>query len=188
MFAKQFAAGLAAAALLSTAAYAQAPASPSKDSAPMAQPAPKADTKAAETPTQQQSSSEWRGSKVIGLYVYNDANERLGSINELLMDSSGKVSKAVIGVGGFLGIGESDVAVNYDQLKFSNEPMKTTTTSSTSTPSTGAGGSSSGTVGTTSTTSSAPAAASKPSINPDHAKLSMTKEQLKALPQFKYAN
>jgi len=183
MFAKQFAAGFAAAALLSTAAFAQAPASPSKDSAPMAQPAPKADEK----PAQQQSANEWRGSKVIGLYVYNDANERLGSINELLMDSSGKVSKAVIGVGGFLGIGESDVAVNFEQLKFSNEPMKTTT-SSTSTPSTGAGGSSSGTVGTTSTTSSPPAAASKPSINPDHAKLSMTKEQLKALPQFKYAN
>ncbi len=65
---------------------------------------------------------------MIGLYVYNDANERLGSINDLLMDSSGKVSKAVIGVGGFLGIGESDVAVNFDQLKFVNEPMRTTST------------------------------------------------------------
>ena len=151
----------------------------------MAQPAPKADTKAAETPTQQQSSNEWRGSKVVGLYVYNDANERLGSINELLMDSSGKVSKAVIGVGGFLGIGESDVAVNFDQLKFSNEPMKTSSTTSTSPPA----GSGSSTVGTTSTTTSTNSTtSSKPSINPDHAKLSMTKEQLKALPQFKYAN
>jgi hypothetical protein len=183
MFAKQFAAGVAAAALLSTTALAQTPAPSSKDTAPMAQPAPKADTKAAEKPTQQQSSSEWRGSKVIGLYVYNDANERLGSINELLMDSSGKVSKAVIGVGGFLGIGESDVAVNFDQLKFSNEPMKTSSTTSTSPPA----GSGSSTVGTTSTTTSS-TSSSKPSINPDHAKLSMTKEQLKALPQFKYAN
>jgi hypothetical protein len=103
------------------------------------------------------------------------------------MDSSGKVSKAVIGVGGFLGIGESDVAVNFDQLKFSNEPMKTSSTS-TSTPSSGTSGS--GTVGTTSTTTtkSSTTTSSKPSINPDHAKLSMTKEQLKAMPQFKYAN
>jgi hypothetical protein len=120
---------------------------------------------------------------VVGLYVYNDANERLGSINELLMDSSGKVAKAVIGVGGFLGIGESDVAVDFAQLKFVNEPMKTT---STSTAPAKPAGDRPGTVGTTATTP-APAA-SKPSINPDHAKLSMTKEQLKALPQFKYAN
>jgi hypothetical protein len=114
--------------------------------------------------------------------VYNDANDRLGSINELLMDSSGKVAKAVIGVGGFLGIGESNIAVNFDQLKFVNEPMRT----SSAAPATGATGDRPGTVGTTATTTPAPA--SKPSINPDHAKLSMTKEQLQALPQFKFAN
>ncbi len=106
------------------------------------------------------------------------------------MDSSGKVAKAVIGVGGFLGIGESNIAVNFDQLKFVNEPMRTSST--TTTPSTGASGSSgSGTVGTTATTTTTTTPAttsSKPSINPDHAKLSMTKEQLKDLPQFKFAN
>jgi hypothetical protein len=184
MFAKQFAASLVATALLSTAATAQAPAPAAKDP-PSGQSSsmPRADTTAAK-PEQTQSSSEWRASKVIGLYVYNDANERLGSINELLTDSSGKVVKAVIGVGGFLGIGESDVAVNFDQLKFVNEPMRAAATSTPATGSSGTAGS--GTVGTTSTTATAPAA--KPSINPDHAKLSMTKEQLKALPQFKYAN
>lgn len=180
MFAKQFAAGLAATALLSTVAFAQAPAPAAKDTPPTGQSAstPRAETPA--TPAQTQSSNEWRGSKVIGLYVYNDANERLGSINELLMDSSGKVSKAVIGVGGFLGIGESDVAVEFDQLKFVNEPMRTTS----SAPASGTSNRS-GTVGTTATTSST--TASKPSINPDHAKLSMTKEQLKAMPKFEYA-
>jgi len=94
----------------------------------------------------------------------------------------------VIGVGGFLGIGESNIAVNFDQLKFVNEPMRTSAT--TTTPPAGGAGSS-GTVGTTSTTTTTmtPATtASKPSINPDHAKLSMTKEQLKDLPQFKFAN
>ena len=135
---------------------------------------------------QNQSSSEWRASKVIGLYVYNDANERLGSINELLMDSSGKVAKAVIGVGGFLGIGESDVAVNFDQLKFVNEPMRTTRRPRPRRRP-GVRHDRSGTVGTTDDHDDATVAA-KPTINPDHAKLSMTKEQLKALPQFKYAN
>jgi hypothetical protein len=186
MFTKHFAVAAIATALLSTTALAQSPPA-TKDTAPAAQSSstPRAETPA--KPEQTQSANEWRSSKVVGLYVYNDANERLGSINELLMDSSGKVAKAVIGVGGFLGIGESNIAVNFDQLKFVNEPMRT---SSTATPSTGTTGSSgSGTVGTTSTTTTAPATtASKPSINPDHAKLSMTKEQLKDLPQFKFAN
>ncbi len=133
MFAKQFAAGLVATTLLSTAAFAQAPAPAAKDP-PTGQSSsmPRADTSA--QPVQTQSSSEWRTSKVVGLYVYNDANERLGSINDLLTNSSGKIAKAVIGVGGFLGIGESDVAVNFDQLKFVNEPMRTTTSSTTPAP------------------------------------------------------
>jgi hypothetical protein len=185
MFAKQFAAGLVATALLSTTALAQAPAP--KDP-PTGQSSTMTKTESTAPPAQTQSSSEWRSSKVVGLYVYNDANERLGSISELLMDSSGKVVKAVIGVGGFLGIGESDVAVNFDQLKFVNEPMRTTSTTSTA-PTSGASdrpGGASGTVGTTATTTTT--SASKPTINPDHAKISMTKEQLKAQPQFKYAN
>lgn len=189
MFVKHIAIGAIATALLSTTALAQTPAPATRDPAPMAQSSstPRAETPA--RPEQTQSASEWRSSKVVGLYVYNDANERLGSINDLLMDSSGKVSKAVIGVGGFLGIGESDIAVNFDQLKFVNEPMRTS--SSTMTPAPATGSSNSGTVGTTArttTTTTVPATTSKPSVNPDHAMLSMTKDQLKALPQFKFAN
>jgi len=185
MFAKSFAASMVAAALLSTTALAQAPAPASKDMAPAAQPAPRAESPA--QPVQNQSANEWRSSKVVGLYVYNDANERLGSINDLLMDSSGKVAKAVIGVGGFLGIGESDVAVDFAQLKFVNEPMRTTSTTSTA-PASDRPGTVGTTATTTTTTTTGATVAAKPSINPDHAKLSMTKEQLKALPQFKYAN
>ena len=109
-------------------AGAQAPA-PAKDPAPAAQ---SSSTPRAEAPAKQeqtQSSSEWRSTKVVGLYVYNDANERLGSISELLMDSSGKVAKAVIGVGGFLGIGEKDVAVRFEDLKLNrdeNDSVKVT--------------------------------------------------------------
>ena len=187
MFTKHFAVAAIATALLSTTALAQTPAPATRDPAPMTQSSstPRAETPA--RPEQTQSASEWRSSKVVGLYVYNDANERLGSINDLLMDSSGKVSKAVIGVGGFLGIGESNIAVNFDQLKFVNEPMRTSST--VTTPPTGATGSSTtGTVGTSATTSTAATTPAKPSVNPDHAKLSMTKEQLQALPVFKFAN
>jgi ribosomal 30S subunit maturation factor RimM len=45
----------------------------------------------------------WRSSKLIGLNVYNDQNEKLGDISEILLDKSGKVEGVVIGVGGFLG-------------------------------------------------------------------------------------
>ena len=160
---------VAAAALLSTSAFAQAPA-PARSSS-----MPRAETTAA--PVVNQSANEWRASKVIGLYVYNDADERLGAINDLLTDSSGKIVKAVIGVGGFLGIGESDVAVNFDQLKFVNEPMRTSSTTTTAPANS--------TVGTTATTTTTTA---RSNVNPDHAKLSATKDQLKAMPQFKYAN
>src|ERR1700753_614569 len=47
----------------------------------------------------------WRASKVVGLNVYNDQNENVGSINDLLMDKNGSVKAAVISVGGFLGMG-----------------------------------------------------------------------------------
>lgn len=149
---------------------------------------PRAESTAA--PVQEQGSNEWRASKVIGLYVYNDADERLGAINDLLTDANGKVEKVVIGVGGFLGLGESNVAVNFDQLKFANEPMRTSSSSTTTSPpaSNSEGMTRPGTVGSASTTTTTTTTGSKPSINPDHAKLSMTKDQLKAMPQFKYSN
>ena len=172
---------VAAAALLSTSAFAQTPAPAPAQSSSM----PRAETTAA--PVVNQSANEWRASKIIGLYVYNDADERLGAINDLLTDSSGKIVKAVIGVGGFLGIGESDVAVNFDQLKFVTEPMRTSSTTTTTPAAPAADGTrpANSTVGTTATTTTTTTA--KAGVNPDHAKLSATKEQLKAMPQFKYA-
>lgn len=183
MLVKKIATGVFVAALMSgTAALAQAPA-PSQQSATTS-----ASSEA--KPVENQSSSQWRSSKLIGLYVYNDSDERLGSINELLTDSSGKIQKVVIGVGGFLGIGESDVAVNYDQIKFVNEPMKTSSTTSTAPAGTAAtGGPATGTAGTVgSATTTTTTTTSAPKVNPDHAKLSATKDQLKNMAQFKYAN
>jgi sporulation protein YlmC with PRC-barrel domain len=49
--------------------------------------------------------------------VYNAAGEKLGDVNDLLLGPDHKVSTAVIGVGGFLGIGEKEVAVSFEALK-----------------------------------------------------------------------
>src|SRR3954451_25435648 len=114
MFAKHLTAGLAGAALLATAAFAQNPPATS-DKANMAP--------AAASTSSSSFQGDWRTSKVVGLSVYNDKNESLGSINDLLTDKSGNIKAVVIGVGGFLGVGEHLVAVPFDKIKFVNEPV-----------------------------------------------------------------
>ena len=53
--------------------------------------------------------------------VKNAANETIGDINDLLIGGDGKVSAVIVGVGGFLGMGEKDVALPYDQLVFAKD-------------------------------------------------------------------
>jgi hypothetical protein len=145
--------GALAVTLFSTAAYAQnAP-------APRAAPAPLVATK---------HSGDWRSSKVIGLNVYNMQNEKVGDINEILIQPSGKVAGFVVGVGGFLGMGEHDVLLALDQIKFVNEPVRA---ASPNTP-----------------PANRPARAANEKWYPDHAVVNGTKDQLKAMPQFKYTD
>ena len=129
----------------------------------------------------------WRASKLMGLDVYNEANEKLGDINELILDKNGKVNAVVIGVGGFLGMGEHDIAVTMDKLKFVEEPVRTSSTATTTTTTTrdtttGAAPAPANTTTTTARTADAN------DWTPDHAVMSGTKDQLKALPQFKYSD
>ena len=49
---------------------------------------------------------EWRASKLVHVDVYNEANEKIGDINDVILDRSGKVAKVILGVGGVLGLGE----------------------------------------------------------------------------------
>ena len=97
----------------------------------------------------------WRTSKLVGLNVYNDSNESLGSINDLLADKSGDIKAVVIGVGGFLGVGEHLVAVPFDKVKFVDEPIAYTGASSA--PATGGARPSTSTT-TTGAATTAPAA------------------------------
>jgi hypothetical protein len=125
----------------------------------------------------QQSASElglWQGSKLIGVNVYNGRNEKIGDIKEVLIDKAGRVGEIVIGVGGFLGMGEHDVAVEFSELKWSNDPVRNSATSSTANTQ------------TTGTATSNTSTTDQNKNYPDHAVLSATKDQLKAMPQFNY--
>lgn len=49
--------------------------------------------------------------------VYNMNGERIGDVNDILINDSGQITAIVIGVGGFLGIGEKEVSMTTDQVK-----------------------------------------------------------------------
>ena len=53
--------------------------------------------------------------------IKNAANETIGDINDVLISGDGKVSAVIVGVGGFLGMGEKNVALPYDQLGFAKD-------------------------------------------------------------------
>src|SRR5690349_1091926 len=57
-----------------------------------------------------------RASKLIGAAVYNDANEKIGTVDDLILTSEDKAVAAIIQVGGFLGAGGKLVAVPYQAL------------------------------------------------------------------------
>ena len=77
---------------------------------------------------------EWRASKLAHVDVYNEANEKIGDINDVILDRSGKVANVILGVGGVLGVGEHYVAVAFDKLKWVDQPVTSTTASTTSAP------------------------------------------------------
>lgn len=49
--------------------------------------------------------------------VYNTADERIGEVDDILITNDGRAVALVVGVGGFLGIGESHVVVPFDAVK-----------------------------------------------------------------------
>lgn len=60
-------------------------------------------------------------SRLIGFPIYTSAAadaEKLGEINDLVINESGDVAAVIVGVGGFLGVGEKNVAVDYTQLQW----------------------------------------------------------------------
>jgi sporulation protein YlmC with PRC-barrel domain len=146
--------------------------------------------------------NQWRASKLVGVNVYGPNNEKVGDVNEVLIDRNGKAEAVVIGVGGFLGIGEKDVALPFDQVQWSDQPPPSRSASGGS-GSGGSGGGAAGTTGSTGTTtgstgstassaggtsaSSGSASSSQNRGYPDHGMITMSKDELKNAPSFRYA-
>ena len=166
--------------MMSTALAQQAPApSPSAPAAspPAASPAtPKMDDKAVKADTAvmkdakflaAQSSDQWAWSKFKGTDVIGPNNEKIGDVDDLLFDKNGKVLAFIVGVGGFLGIGQKNVAIDMNAFQVvSGEAARPAPRETTGT------------------------AASPPprAADPDDIKLkvSWTKDQLKEAPAFEY--
>lgn len=121
-------------------------------------------------------------SDLIGTKVVGANNESIGEVNDVIMDRDGKAVAAIIGVGGFLGVGERDVAVPFNSLEFATRDQaraldgkNPTTTGSTTT-------------GATTASPSAPSASGSMSTadtsQPERVILRMTKEQLQTAPAF----
>jgi sporulation protein YlmC with PRC-barrel domain len=115
-----------------------------------------------------QTEGEYSAYKLVGLNVYNQGNEKIGEIKDVLLAKSGKADKVILSVGGFLGLREHYVAVPFDQIKWVDEPARS------------ASGDTRTTTGAATTTSSAR------KWYPDHAAYNATKDQLTAMPEFKY--
>jgi len=66
-------------------------------------------------------SHDMRSSKLVGMAVYNDRNEKIGTIDEILLPATGGEVTAVLSVGGFLGIGEKLVKVPLSHVHFMSD-------------------------------------------------------------------
>jgi len=151
-------------ALMASGALAQADMSQKPPAAPAA---PAAKTDAAPHDTAKfiaaQSTDQWVFSKFKGTDVLGPDNAHIGNVSDMLFDKNGKILGLIVGVGGFLGIGEKSVAIDMSAF----QPVPADTGSS----STGAGGNT--------------AMASR-NDDPTMTKLkvSWTKDQLKNAPDF----
>jgi sporulation protein YlmC with PRC-barrel domain len=147
---------------------------------------------------------QFRASKFIGTRVTGANNESIGEINDVLMDQSGRAHAVIIGVGGFLGIGEKDVAVPMTALQFMagstptaqrdatrtgsvNTPDAPATTSAPEAANANTNLSANAPAGTSPTPvpTTSMAAADMDDGVPDRIMLSMTKDQLTQAPTFR---
>jgi sporulation protein YlmC with PRC-barrel domain len=63
------------------------------------------------------STMHWLASDIYKADVYDNSEDKIGVVTDLILDTSGNVTTAVVGVGGFLGAGKKDVAVPFKDLK-----------------------------------------------------------------------
>ena len=117
---------------------------------------------------------QWKASKLIGMKIYNSKNENIGQVAELLLDHSGGVEAVVISVGGFLGVGQRDIAVPYKDIH-SPDGVKATS-----------GGGKEDMQKDGSTQKITGSTVQNDVGTPAFAILNLTADEVKAAPQFKY--
>jgi len=135
----------------------------------------------------------WRGSKLIGVNIYGPNDQKVGDVSDVLLDHQGTVKAVVIGVGGFLGMGEKEVAVPFTAIQWMQQArtaaassMGTTagTANSTANPTANPAVTPPRSTEITGTTvPKTDAAANRP--YPNHGTISLTVEQLKAAPAYR---
>ena len=133
---------------------------------------------------------EWRASKLAGIPIYGPDNKKVGTITDVLMNREGKAELVVIGVGGFLGIGEKDVSVPYDQVKFTDQPRGTSEPAPAATPASGNAAATGNATGAKPVPANTTLASdgTRNRAYPDHGTIDMTADQLKKAPSFHFAS
>lgn len=114
----------------------------------------------------------WRASELMGKNVYGPNNEDIGEIGDVLLNKDGRVVGVIVDVGGFLGLGETHVAVPMHALQIQD-------TSSMS------GSSMSGTGGSAGTQKDTTAGRMGAHGGPERIVLIITRAQLESAPKFK---
>lgn len=94
------------------------PMAPAGDAAQAPAPAPSTDMAQAggESYLTEQAADQISANTYIGQSVYNGNNESIGDVNDLILKKDGGIVAAIVGVGGFLGIGEKNVAVPMEKI------------------------------------------------------------------------
>jgi len=105
--------------IASVVALMAAPAFAQEATAPSAR-APAA-TAATPMPAANLSAGDVSAKELLRQSVKNGANETVGDINDVLIAKDGKIAAVIVGVGGFLGLGEKDVALPFEQLTIASD-------------------------------------------------------------------
>ncbi|QEL21831.1 PRC-barrel domain containing protein [Bosea sp. F3-2] len=171
------AAGLLAATALAQTTAPSPPSSAPKASAPAEKSTP--------APINLAGQGKWRTTKLIGVDIYGPDDKKVGDVTEVIIDKTGKVEMVTVGVGGFLGIGAKDVAIPFEQVSWSDQPI--TPPAPAPAPAASGSGGAAGTGGAMPSTPPAAAAPKAPAMYPDHGKITLTKDQLHAAPAVTYS-
>jgi sporulation protein YlmC with PRC-barrel domain len=70
------------------------------------------------------STTHWLASDIYKADVYDNTEDKIGVVTDLIVDNSGTVTTAVVSVGGLLGVGKKDVAVPFKSLKVASRDGK----------------------------------------------------------------